>query len=106
MHWFFGLATPQNNIKCGKLNLDLVTCVLYFQNKYVKLSDVIALFPKSMTTRVMNLVETLSSISSLKQMHTDSETKTRYLHIGSLLAFILVYPYCPPFERTRDEILR
>ena len=72
--------------------------------KYVKVQSVVDLFTADCRLRAL---DTLIHLASLYDLHKfETVAKIGYMHIGTLLAFLVVYPWCDSFQKVRGTVLQ
>ena len=89
---------PSNPLPTSQTGLN---CVEY---KYVKVQSIIDLFNTDCRLRALDTLIHLSSLYDLHKFHTVA--KVGYMHIGTLLAFLVVYPWCDSFQKARGTVLQ
>ncbi|KAK2188037.1 hypothetical protein NP493_146g02015 [Ridgeia piscesae] len=89
---------PSNPLPPSQTGLNSV------EHKYVMVQSVIDLFTADCRLRALDTLIHLSSLYDLHKFHTIA--KVGYMHIGTLLAFLVVYPWCNSFQKVRGSVLQ
>ena len=89
---------PSNPLPPSQAGLNSV------EHKYVMVQSVIDLFTADCRLRALDTLIHLSSLYDLHKFHTIA--KVGYMHIGTLLAFLVVYPWCNSFQKARGSVLQ
>lgn len=80
-----------------------------FENKYVKLSDILAMFQtkfdQSAISILHDLIKHLSAKPTLDICIKYGTDKTTYLPVSTLLVFALVWPLCKNFKKLRNSMI-
>ena len=77
-----------------------------FHYKYVAVDDVLSLFSgMSMATAAKQLILITENIET-SQSYRHKATGEYFIHLNTLLAFVIICPYSPEFQRCRSALLR
>ena len=76
-----------------------------FQNKYVAVDDVLSCFKgQSLAQAAKQLILLTENIETTASYRHDA-TREYFIQLNTLLAFIIIAPYCPEFQHARSAIL-
>ena len=78
----------------------------HFGHHHVLLDDVMELFSSMTMVKASIKLVLLTDNVTMYPIYKDEKTKKRYLSLDTLLAFIIVFPFCPEFQRARAAVLR
>ncbi len=77
-----------------------------FPNKYVNIDDVLELFSSASMVQAMIKLELLVDNLEMPPFHKDEQSGKRFMHLNTFLVFLMVFPYCPEFQRARSLVLQ